>query len=115
MTYEERVEAAIAANDIDELIRFAYGYPCKCIKMKGEPMCVCKMQAQALRAKVVPLSLFRGAIQRVEAPSESATEPRNAPRSIFAFLRRWALNIGMPLGRMVSSTPKYRKSKPTRK
>jgi hypothetical protein len=65
MTYDERVEQAIATNDIVALVEFAYGYPCRCSKLKGEPLCVCKMQAQALRAKVVPLALFRGEIQRV--------------------------------------------------
>ena len=65
MSYDERVEAAIAANDIVALVEFAYGYPCRCTKVKGEPLCVCKMQAKALRAKVVPLPLFRGEIQRV--------------------------------------------------
>jgi hypothetical protein len=65
MTYEDRVEQAIAANDIVKLVEFAYGYPCRCTKLKGEPLCVCKMQAKALRAKVVPLALFKGEIQRV--------------------------------------------------
>jgi len=35
MTYEERVEQAIAANDIETLVKFTYGYPCKCAKIKG--------------------------------------------------------------------------------
>jgi hypothetical protein len=65
MTYEERVEQAIAANDIETLVKFTYGYPCKCTKIKGEPMCVCKMLEKAARAKVIPLPLFSGIIQRV--------------------------------------------------
>ena len=65
MTYDERVEQAIAANDIEALVRFAYGYPCACTKLQGEPLCVCKMQAKAVRAKVVPLPLFSGKIMRV--------------------------------------------------
>jgi hypothetical protein len=65
MTYEERVEQAIAANDIETLVKFIYGYPCKCTKIKGEPMCICKMLEQATRAKIVPLPLFSGKIQRV--------------------------------------------------
>ncbi|CAN5426746.1 hypothetical protein BH11PSE4_BH11PSE4_10210 [soil metagenome] len=67
MTYDERVEQAIAANDIVALVEFAYGTTCRCTKLKGEPLCVCKMQAQALRAKVVPLALFKGEILRVAA------------------------------------------------
>jgi len=35
MTYEERVEQAIAGNDIETLVKFIYGYPCKCTKIKG--------------------------------------------------------------------------------
>lgn len=67
MTYDERVEQAIAANDIPSLVKFAYGYPCSCKTIKGEPLCVCKMQEKALRAKVVPLPLFKGRIERVKA------------------------------------------------
>jgi hypothetical protein len=67
MTYDDRVEQAIAANDIVALVEFAYGTTCRCTKLKGEPLCVCKMQAQALRAKIVPLALFRGEIERVGA------------------------------------------------
>ena len=65
MTYEERVEQAIAANDIETLVKFTYGYPCKCTKIKGEPMCICKMLEKATRAKIVPLPLFSGKIERV--------------------------------------------------
>jgi hypothetical protein len=65
MTYEEQIEQAIAAGDIATLVNFAYGSPCQCTKIKGEPLCVCKMRAQALRAKIVPLPLFSGKIQRV--------------------------------------------------
>jgi hypothetical protein len=64
-TYGERVEQAIGAGDVDALIEFAYGYPCRCTKLKGEPLCVCQMQAKALREKVVPLALFSGKIARV--------------------------------------------------
>lgn len=88
MTYEQKVEAAVAANDIEALVKFAYGYPCKCTKMKGEPMCVCKMQAKALREKIVPLPLFSGKIERVETPSKSTAVPKNDIRSISAFWRR---------------------------
>ncbi|MBC7579414.1 hypothetical protein [Tardiphaga sp.] len=63
--YADRVEQAIQAHDVDALVEFAYGYPCRCAKRKGEPLCVCQMQAQALRAKVVPLALFAGKIERV--------------------------------------------------
>jgi hypothetical protein len=65
MTYEERVEQAIAGNDIESLVKFIYGFPCKCTKMKGEPMCICKMLEKATRAKIVPLPLFSGKIERV--------------------------------------------------
>lgn len=65
MTYEEKVEQAIAANDVETLVKYFYGYPCKCIKIKGEPMCVCRMLEKAVRAKVVPLALFSGKIQRI--------------------------------------------------
>lgn len=67
MTYDERVELAIAANDVETLVKFIYGYPCKCTKRDGEPMCVCKMQEKAARAKIVPLALFKGKIERVGA------------------------------------------------
>ena len=65
MSYDEKVEQAIAANDIEALVKFIYGYPCTCTKIQGEPMCVCNMLKQAARAKVVPLPLFSGKIQRV--------------------------------------------------
>ena len=68
MTYEERVEQAIAANDIEALVKFTYGYPCLCTTLKGEPLCVCKMLQKAVRAKVVPLPLFSGKIERVSTP-----------------------------------------------
>lgn len=88
MTYEQKVEAAVAANDIEALVKFAYGYPCKCKKIKGEPMCVCKMQAKALREKIVPLPLFSGKIERVKTPSKSTAEPAIDTGSIKAFWRR---------------------------
>lgn len=64
-SYADRVEQAIEAHDVDALVEFAYGYPCRCIKRKGEPLCVCQMQAEALRAKIVPVALFAGKIERV--------------------------------------------------
>ncbi len=67
MTYDDHVEEAIAADDIDALIRFAYGSPCLCTTIKGEPACVCKMQAKALRGKLVPLALVNNRIERVAA------------------------------------------------
>ena len=67
MSYDDQVEQAIAANDIETLVKFTYGYPCACTKIKGEPLCVCKMQEKAVRAKVVPLPLFQGRIERVKA------------------------------------------------
>ena len=66
MTYDERVEQAVAAIDVEALVKFIYGYPCSCTRIKGEPLCVCKMQERAARAKIVPLPLFSGKIQRVE-------------------------------------------------
>jgi hypothetical protein len=66
MTYDDNVEAAIATDDVEALLRFAYGYPCSCTKVKGEPLCVCKMQEKALRAKVIPLPLFEGRVVRVK-------------------------------------------------
>ena len=65
MTYDDQIEAAIADKDIDGLIKFAYGDTCRCTTVKGEPMCVCKMLATALRSKVVPRSLFKKRIERV--------------------------------------------------
>jgi hypothetical protein len=44
LTYDDQIETAIADQDIDRLIRFAYGYTCRCTTVKGEPMCVCKMR-----------------------------------------------------------------------
>ena len=66
-TYDDQIEQAIAAGDIDTLIRFAYGSPCLCTTIKGEPMCVCKMQEKALRDKLIPLALFKNKIERVAA------------------------------------------------
>jgi hypothetical protein len=85
MTYEDRVEQAIAAKDIETLVKFAYGYPCKCTKLAGEPLCICKMQAKALREKISPLGLFSGNIERIE---QAAPEPAPAAGSMFAFWRR---------------------------
>ena len=88
MTYEENVEQAIAANDILALHRFAYGYPCRCTTIRGEPLCVCDMQAKALREKIVPRALFEGKIQRVEAGKSSKPEPKVVRRSILKFWKR---------------------------
>ena len=88
MTYEENVEQAIAGNDILALHRFAYGYPCRCTKIKGETLCVCDMQAKALRAKIVPRALFDGKIQRVEGSTASKPEPKAARRSSFKFWKQ---------------------------
>jgi len=63
--YDAQVEEAIAAGDIPALLKYVYGYPCQCTRRKGEPMCVCRMQEQAARARIVPLALFKGEIQRV--------------------------------------------------
>ncbi|KAA0070541.1 hypothetical protein CIW50_27240 [Tardiphaga sp. P9-11] len=65
MTYADQIETAIADQDIDRLIKFAYGDICRCTTVKGEPMCVCKMLATALRSKVVPRLLFENKIERV--------------------------------------------------
>jgi hypothetical protein len=32
MSYDDHVERAFAAGDIDALLRFAYGYPCACTR-----------------------------------------------------------------------------------
>lgn len=88
MTYEERVEQAIAANDISTLHKYAYGYTCRCTKVKGEPLCVCDMQAKALRQKIVPRALFDGKIQRVDASSEPAPQSVGALGSILSFWKR---------------------------
>jgi hypothetical protein len=63
--YDRQVEEAIAAGDIPTLLKFVYGHPCQCTRKKGDPMCVCRMLEQAARAKIVPLALFKGEIQRV--------------------------------------------------
>lgn len=65
MTYETKIETAIEEGDVDLLIQYAYGYPCKCTTIKGEPMCICKMYAAALRKKVAPRFLFQNRIERV--------------------------------------------------
>jgi hypothetical protein len=65
LTYDDQIETAISDQDIDRLIKFAYGDTCRCTTVKGEPMCVCKMLATALRSKVVPRSLFENRIERV--------------------------------------------------
>jgi len=62
MTYKQKIEAAIEDGDVDLLIQYAYGYPCKCTTIKGEPMCVCKMYAAALRKMVAPAFYFRTAL-----------------------------------------------------
>jgi hypothetical protein len=65
MTYDDQIETAIGNRDIDRLIKLAYGDTCSCITVKGEPMCICRMLAAALRSKVVPRSLFKNRIERV--------------------------------------------------
>lgn len=65
MTYEQKIEEAIQDCNVDLLIQYAYGFPCKCTKVKGEPLCVCKMFGQALRKKIAPRLLFQNRIQRV--------------------------------------------------
>lgn len=65
--YELKVEQAIEDGNVDLLIKYAYGYPCRCTTNKGEPMCICKMFAEALRKKVVPRPLFQNRIERVIA------------------------------------------------
>ena len=64
-SYADRVEQAIEANDVDALVEFAYGYPCRCTKLKSEPLCICQMQGRALREKLVPAALFAGRIARI--------------------------------------------------
>lgn len=63
--YAEKLEDAIVRNDIDQLIKYAYGDACRCHKVKGEPLCVCKMFAEALRKKIAPRALFHDRIERV--------------------------------------------------
>lgn len=67
ITYEQKIEAAIEDGNVDLLVQYAYGYPCKCTKLKGEPLCVCKMFGEALRKKVVPRLLFQNRIERVDS------------------------------------------------
>lgn len=67
MTYDQKIEAAIDDGNVDLLIQYAYGFPCQCSKVKGEPMCVCKMFGEALRKKVAPRPLFQNRIERVVA------------------------------------------------
>lgn len=74
MSYDDQIEQAIADQDIDRLIKYAYGDTCRCNTVRGEPMCVCKMLAAALRAKIAPRVLFQNQIERVLASP-------NAPRS----------------------------------
>ncbi|MGM4896977.1 hypothetical protein [Tardiphaga sp. 839_C3_N1_4] len=68
MTYDDQIGAAITDPDLDRLIKFAYGDTCRCTTVKGEPVCVCKMFAAALRSKVVPRSLFENRIEGVAFP-----------------------------------------------
>ncbi len=63
--YGEKIEDAIARNDIDQLIVYAYGDTCRCQTVRGEPLCVCKMFAQALREKIAPRFLFQNRIERI--------------------------------------------------
>lgn len=63
--YAEKIEDAIVRNDIDQLIKYAYGDTCRCHKVKGEPLCVCKMFAEVLRKKIAPRALFQDRIERV--------------------------------------------------
>lgn len=70
--YADKVEDAIARGDIDRLIKYAYGDTCRCQKIKGEPLCVCKMFAAALREKIAPRALFQDRIERVGPGTVSA-------------------------------------------
>lgn len=67
--YAQKIEDAIAEADIDRLIRYAYGDTCRCQKIKGEPQCVCKMFAAALREKIAPRALFQNRIERIGVAS----------------------------------------------
>ena len=73
-------------DDITPLIDDVY--PCRCTKVRGEPLCVCDMQAKALREKIVLRALFEGKIQRVEGSNASKLEPKVARRSILKFWKR---------------------------
>lgn len=74
---EEELGAKVRASDrtygarrvwhdllAEGVVEYFHGYPCKCTKIRGEPMCVCRMLEKAVRAKVVPPALFSGKIQR---------------------------------------------------
>lgn len=65
--YADQIEDAIARNDIDLLIKYAYGDTCRCRTIKGEPLCVCKMFAKVLRETIAPRALFQDRIERVRA------------------------------------------------
>jgi hypothetical protein len=56
LTYSDRIEQAIEARDIYRLIKYAYGDACRCQTVKGEPDCLRKMFATALRKKIAPHS-----------------------------------------------------------
>lgn len=66
MTYADRIEQAIEVKDIDRLIKYAYGDTCRCQTIKGDPECVCKMFAAALRKKIAPRALFQERIERLD-------------------------------------------------
>lgn len=65
--YADQIEDAIARNDIDQLIKYAYGDTCRCQTIKGEPLCVCKMFANSLRETIAPRALFQNRVERIEA------------------------------------------------
>ena len=68
--YDDNVQQAIEDRNIELLIQYAYGYPCRCTTVKGEAKCICKMQADALRNKLQPRPLFQDVIQPANAPSQ---------------------------------------------
>lgn len=63
--YADQIEDAIASNDVELLIKSAYGDTRRCRTIKGEPLCVCKMYAKVLRERIAPRALFQDRIERV--------------------------------------------------
>jgi hypothetical protein len=61
MSRHEIIQLAIERGNIDELLRYAEGYPCACMgAIDGEPLCRCKMNSKQVRNKVSLAALRRG-------------------------------------------------------
>lgn len=64
-TRKKMIEEAIARGNVEELLRYAEGYPCACIGARdGEAECICRMNSKQVRASISLAALRRGKLVR---------------------------------------------------